>query len=342
RYAGTGLGTTIAKTLTELLGGTIAVEDNKPNGTRFLVDLPFRRAQAGAVPAAVAVAATPDNVIAFDDPFVRHRVRVRSLRLLVCDDQPANQLVLRRLLEKAGHEVVVVDDGEAVLDLLVGERFDAVLIDLHMPGKSGIDTMKEARFLEAGGRLTPFIAVSADATVETLRAAEKAGVHAFLPKPVVAPQLLEVLGALATSAREESEEAARPWIDDVQVLDATVLRELDGLNLGSGFVKDFVEQCLRDAARCLADFDRAGAASNWDQVREANHALKGVAGNMGASQIVAACTAVTASATLLPREWKTHVTRLQQALERVRQQLPTTLANLRQGGAGDEHGEESS
>jgi len=341
RYAGTGLGTTIAKTLTELLGGTIVVEDNQPTGTRFLVELPFGRAQPGAIAAPAVLDAAPDNVIAFDDPFVRHRVRVRSLRLLVCDDQPANQLVLRRLLEKAGHEVVVVDEGEAVLDLLVGERFDAVLIDLHMPGKSGIDTMKEARFLEAGGRLTPFIAVSADATVETLRAAEKAGVHAYLPKPVVAQSLLEVLGALAATTREESEEAARPWIDDVQVLDATVLRELDGLNLGSGFVKDFVEQCLRDAARCLADFDRAGSAGNWEQVREANHALKGVAGNMGASQLVAGCTAVTASATLLPREWKTHVTRLTQALERVRQQLPSTLGNLRRTGPDDQEDQSS-
>ena len=339
RYAGTGLGTTIAKTLTELLGGTIAVEDNQPHGTRFLVDLPFARIEGGAV--LPAVPATPDNVIAFDDPFVRHRVRVRTLRLLVCDDQPANQLVLRRLLEKAGHEVVVVDDGEAVLDLLVGERFDAVLIDLHMPRKSGIDTMKEARFLEAGGRLTPFIAVSADATVETLREAEKAGVAAFLPKPVVAAQLLDVLSNVAAAARDDAADAARPWIDDVQVLDATVLRELDGLKLGSDFVKDFVEQCLRDAARCLAEFDRAGIAGNWEQVREANHALKGVAGNMGASQIVAACTAVTASASLLPREWKTHVARLTQALERVRQQLPATLEHLRDGGtAGTE--EESS
>ena len=90
------------------------------------------------------------------------------------------------------------------------------------------------------------------------------------------------------AARDDAADAARPWIDDVQVLDATVLRELDGLKLGSDFVKDFVEQCLRDAARCLAEFDRAGIAGNWDQVREANHALKGVAGNMGASQIVAA------------------------------------------------------
>jgi hypothetical protein len=66
-----------------------------------------------------------------------------------------------------------------------------------------------------------------------------------------------------------------------------------------------------------------------------------VAGNMGASQIVAGCTAVTASASLLPREWKTHVTRLTQALERVRQQLPATLANLREPGASNQEEESS-
>ena len=68
-------------------------------------------------------------------PFLRHRARVRSLQILIADDHAANRMVLQRLLQKAGHRVVSVDDGEEVLDALAANDFDAAIVDLHMPGR---------------------------------------------------------------------------------------------------------------------------------------------------------------------------------------------------------------
>jgi two-component system sensor histidine kinase RpfC len=329
RYPGTGLGTTIARTLTHLLGGKISLDDNPGGGTRFWVELPFAAA-------AEPVATPADNVIAFDDPFVRHRARVRSLRLLVADDQPANQLVLRRMLERAGHQVVTVADGDALLDLLAAERFDAVLIDLHMPGTNGIDVIKHARFLESGTRPTPFVAVTADATVETAREAERAGVSAFLTKPVVVQQLLDTIAELA-QAPVDGGEPVRPAATATAAIELSVLGELASLKLGAGFVKDFVEQCVRDATRCLSDMDMAGAKSDWNRFREANHALKGVAGNMGAAQLAAlAGEGLRSSNFDLARDWRTHVRMLRQQLDAVRAQLPEALAKL-DGNSGQGH-----
>src|SRR5690606_5435921 len=122
RFGGTGLGTTIAKTPPGLLGGRIGLEDNPGGGTHFWVDLELPLAKE---PEALAGEDAGDGkVIAFDDPFVRHRARVRPMRILVADDQAANRLVLQRMLERAGHQPVFAEDGEQALERLERESLD--------------------------------------------------------------------------------------------------------------------------------------------------------------------------------------------------------------------------
>src|SRR3546814_19541627 len=115
------------------------------------------------------------------------------MRVLVADDQSANLMVLRRLLEKAGHRPQIVDDGEDVLTAIENQSFDAVIIDLHMPGVSGVEIMKQTRFLEAGRKRTPIIVLTADATAEARLECERAGSSAFMPKPAIVQKLLETM-----------------------------------------------------------------------------------------------------------------------------------------------------
>ena len=156
RHEGSGLGTSISRGLVEAMGGQIGYAENPPQGSCFWFELPF------ALPPVVAGEFTPavlgnglqsaqDNVIAFADPFLRHRARVRSMKVLVADDHQANRLVLQRLLQKAGHKVVCVNGGEAVLDAMAESDYDVAIVDLHMPGMSGLDMLKELRVLQAGG-----------------------------------------------------------------------------------------------------------------------------------------------------------------------------------------------
>src|SRR3546814_7825132 len=106
RVGGTGLGTTIAKALTELLGGRIDMESQTGSGSHFWIDVPFMLAEQQLQDESTMAS----NIIAFADPFVRHRARVRPMRVLVADDQSANLMVLRRLVEKAGTRPKIVDD----------------------------------------------------------------------------------------------------------------------------------------------------------------------------------------------------------------------------------------
>jgi two-component system sensor histidine kinase RpfC len=244
---------------------------------KALVSLPVDREQA-------------ENVIAFSDPFLRHRARVRSMLILVADDHLANRMVLQRLLQKAGHRVVCVDGGEAVLEAMEIADYDAVVADLHMPGMSGLDLLRELRVIESGaGRRTPVVVLSADVTPASLQACEQAGARAFLPKPVATSKLLDLLAEIAANARlAPATPAVRDDSAADRAFDARVLDELGAFGMGADFEREFIAQCLRDADGCLVAFSAAAEASNWEQAREQAHALKGVAGNLGLNLLAAA------------------------------------------------------
>ena len=329
RFGGTGLGTTIAKSLTELLGGSIGFDSMPGRGSLFWARIPFQLAD---VPASALDTPAAANVIEFADPFVRHRARVRSLHLLVADDQPTNITVITRLLEKAGHRATTVGSGEEVLEAIERERFDAVIIDLHMPGISGLDVLKQVRVMEAGQQLTPFLVFSADASPATVRECEQAGARAFLTKPVVVGRLLEVLGdiALGTGQGEPAAGAARPGPAAADsTISPTVLDELAELELGPDFVALFVDECLRDSLKVIAELERSGAASQWDAFRDQCHALKGVAGNMGAQRLAgAASEAMKLGNWQLPQEWRARVRLFREQLEAARSQLKAQVPRL--------------
>lgn len=326
RFGGTGLGTTIAKGLTEQMGGQIHVESRLGDGSHFWIEIPL-----GVVDRDEAAPSSVSNVIPFDDPFVRHRARVEPMRILVADDQPANRMVLRRLLEKAGHRPHVVDDGDDVLMALEAQTFDAVITDLHMPGADGLDIIRQTRFMEAGsGRRTPFIVLTADATAEAREACMRAGAMAYLTKPIVIERMLEKLAEIALGGTSASVAPAVSRIvaceADGSVISQHILDELREMGLGEPFVQRFLGECSRDARKCLVDFEESARVSNWDAARDACHALKGAAGNMGAVRLAdSASTGMGMRSEQLLKEWNG-------LLQTLGQQLDQALVALRDRG----------
>jgi two-component system sensor histidine kinase RpfC len=338
RYGGTGLGTTIAKGLTEAMGGSIGFESSEQRGSRFWVELPFDQVDVApaAAPVAegkpvqpvapVAIGETAANVIAFGDPFLRHRARVRSLDLLIADDHAANRMVLQRLLQKAGHRVTSVGDGEEVLDALAANSFDAAIVDLHMPGVSGLDLLRELRVMEAGGgRRTPVIVLTADVTPEAIQQCAQAGARAFLPKPVVAARLLDTLAEVAVSGQANTAAQANVRVDlpvTNDDFDPSVLEELASLGMGETFVREFIAQCLRDAETCLASLEKSGEASDWSAVRDHAHALKGVSSNLGLVKLAAASSEwMRLPEWQLTREWRPRLAALRERMTQGRAAL---------------------
>ncbi|MDB6164698.1 MAG: sensory/regulatory protein RpfC [Xanthomonadaceae bacterium] len=336
RYGGTGLGTTIAKGLTEAMGGSIGFDSGKKQGSRFWVELPFDTLPP-ARPAVLEQAAEFDapekssgkNIIAFTDPFLRHRARVRSMQILMADDHAANRMVLQRLLQKAGHRVLACDNGEAVLNALEVSDYDAVIIDLHMPGLNGIDLMRQLRVMEAGGsRKTPVVVLSADVTPESIRRCEQAGARGFLAKPISATRLLDMLADITTNGQVITSLPARIEPSSANdVFDPGILDELAALGMGESFEQEFVEQCLRDAATSMAGMQSAGEKSDWELTREHAHAIKGVASNLGLVRLAAAGGELMRLADWqLAVEWRQHLAGLHDKLAQGRSALQARAA----------------
>lgn len=329
RHEGTGLGTAIAKGLVESMGGQVGYAPNSPRGSVFWVEITLDVADTSSAPAVPSEVAEAGNVIAFSNPFLRHRARVRSLRVLVADDHEANRMVLQRLLEKAGHKVTCVNGGAEVLDALEQASYDAAIVDLHMPGMSGLDLLKQLRVMQASGMpYVPVMVLSADVTPESILRCEQAGARAFLAKPVVATRLLEVLADVAANTRAE------PGIQSVPalpvgdgVLDTAVLDELASLGMGDGFERKFIDQCLADVDASMGQLQGCGERQAWEDFREHAHALRGVASNLGLVQVAASSGEIMRMADWqLKGEWSSRLSNLATALRNGRNALAARSA----------------
>jgi len=123
----------------------------------------------------------------------------RRSRVLVAEDNRVNQVLIERLLEKAGYEVVTVGDGREALTVLKGQVFDLMLCDMQMPELDGFATMAQIRKDEEGsGRHLPIIALTAYAMKGDEERCLHAGADRYTSKPIHAPQLLKEIGSLAS------------------------------------------------------------------------------------------------------------------------------------------------
>ena len=231
----------------------------------------------------------PKNVVSLVDRFQSQSGLARSLRILVAEDNPVNQRVLRGLLEHAGHEAFLAHDGEEALAMLESDdnAFDLAIIDMHMPQLSGPEVVQRWRFMESG-RL-PIIMLTADAREEAEHASAEAGADIFLTKPVNSRELIDVIARLAHkqpagAASGHSQPAAHAI-----KLDESILEDLARIG-GTGFVQELVNSFGEDSLRALNEVERALITQDYSLWHDQLHMLKGGASDMGACQLARLCS----------------------------------------------------
>lgn len=227
----------------------------------------------------------------------------RPLSILVAEDNRTNQMVVAKILERAGHRATIVNDGEAALDVLNVREFDLVLMDVNMPVMNGIEATKLYRFASLGRPRVPIVALTADATEEVARRCEEAGMDACITKPIEPRRLLEIIETLVHDAGKNPQSAsntsevagdtsARPRYRTATgvAVDLHTLNELETLG-GKEFVDELAAQFLDDAADILRGLTEVTASGNVQAFREQVHALRSAAANIGARGIYEMCLA---------------------------------------------------
>ncbi len=191
RAGGTGLGLVIVKQLVCAMSGSIEVESTPGVGSRFSLRIPMRIADAGTL------------------AVVRNRVPAKTRHprrgglVLVVEDNPVNQLVVRAMLSRIGIACEIAADGEAGLAAFRSGRFDVVLMDCEMPVLDGFETTRAIRALERSRRArpTPIIALTANALQGDRKLAIAAGMDDYLAKPFKSDQLVDVIARWIDSPR---------------------------------------------------------------------------------------------------------------------------------------------
>ena len=120
----------------------------------------------------------------------------RGLRVLVAEDNPVNQMVAKRMLERMGHAVTLASDGAAAVAAVAGQAFDVVLMDMQMPVMDGLEATKAIRAWERGGALrVPIVAMTANAMKEDRKTCLNAGMDGYVSKPAGARELAAAMEA---------------------------------------------------------------------------------------------------------------------------------------------------
>jgi signal transduction histidine kinase/DNA-binding response OmpR family regulator len=272
---GSGLGLSICQRLVALLGGAIGCEPNAAGGNVFRVRLPELRV------------ADPDGG-ARSNP---GRLRLPRTRVLLVEDVAPSQHIMATILRREGHMVDVASDGAAAVEAVARGAYDIVLMDIFMPGLSGLDATRAIRKLPGAASRTPVVALTANAADEDRRGFEAAGLDGAVTKPVDAETLIRTLQRHVWRRRAAGPAAGRPppppsapAAPQQPVLSELRLASLRA-SLPDAVLRPLAESCFSDFAARLPALLTALREGDADTARVEAHALAGLAGSYGLARL---------------------------------------------------------
>jgi CheY-like chemotaxis protein len=198
----------------------------------------------------------------------------RPLRILLAEDNRVNQMVAVRILEKQGHAVVVVDDGQAALTALAQAAFDLVLMDIQMPVLDGLEATAAIRAQEkTQGTHVPIIAMTAHAMRGDRERCLAAGMDGYICKPIKADDLSTAIETLLYNAPPPETPGVEPPLN--------LLAALSNVDGDKALLVDMVEAFLMDSPEQLLELRDAIGNGDAEYTAQVAHSLKGALSYLG-------------------------------------------------------------
>jgi two-component system sensor histidine kinase RpfC len=246
------------------------------------------------MPASSGEITTGDAHYVQDAPHSKHR---DGLSILIVEDNPTNRKVLQKILERAGHQCTLAQDGEEGIDIITTQHFDAMVIDMNMPKVSGLDVVRFCRMMSGTLARTPIIIFSASVTQEARDESFAAGADAYISKPIEVSQFLNTLDRLVQTNRpalasKQNEQVTGAYTDqeiNASILDTVKLNNLESMSQDPAFVDELITEFICEGRRLIGNFDRSLIRSDYAQVSSTMHALRGSALSIGATSLKQLC-----------------------------------------------------
>ncbi len=250
KFSGTGLGLSIVKKLVELQKGSIDVKSESGTGTEIKIIIPFPEGKKENI-----------EELKFDSVVIPETFK--NLKVLIADDEEFNLFLMRSILKKWGVYYEQAMDGNKAVEAAIRENFDFILMDIRMPGKSGIEATKDILSHKPN---TNIIAVTATKEEIDKEKCIEAGMKGFLLKPFAEKDLFDQINALL---KVDSESSGSPVKHSkINLVEAKHLANGD-----EAFLKEMSQLFLKSTNNGFADIQKAMVKKDYETIAEVCHKM---------------------------------------------------------------------